>query len=321
MNVSDSKMSSVAAARAPKQQNAMNLRELGYVVLETSDIQKWRVFAEQVVGMQACDGPDGALYLKIDQRHHRILILPAGREKYAASGWALRSKQEFDDAFEALSASGVNVELGKADACRLRYVQGFMWFDDPSGNRHEIFWGPISDFKPFVSPIGTGKFVTGDLGMGHTVLPAANIDETRAFWTSIGGLGDSDSLLQPVTADLTVQLYFMHCRNARQHSMALAQMPSDVGCIHLALEFAELDDVGLAIDRVNAHKIPVAMTLGKHTNDDMISFYFMSPGNFILELGWGAKPKDWDNELVHETTLGSQWGHKWVLNDPNFQVG
>jgi 3,4-dihydroxy-9,10-secoandrosta-1,3,5(10)-triene-9,17-dione 4,5-dioxygenase len=151
-------------------------------------------------------------------------------------------------------------------------------------------------------------------------LPAINIDETVAFWTGFGGMALSDSLLQPITDDITVQLYFMHCKNGRQHSLALAQMPSDVGCVHVMVEFADLDDVGLALDRVHQHGVPIAMTLGRHVNDDMISFYVMTPGNFLMEIGWGGPPKDWDREIQFETTKGSRWGHKWVLQDANFQL-
>ena len=298
----------------------MDLRELGYLVLQSKDLGAWQFFAEQVAGMQTTFGPAGELYLKIDKRHHRIVILPADREAFIASGWGVRSKVEFDAAREELSVSGTAAQTGSTDDCALRKVREFFWFKDPSGNRHEVFWGPISDFKPFISPIGVGKFVTGELGMGHTVLPALNIDECLAFWTGVGGMDVSDSLLQTITADVQVQLYFLHCRNARQHSLALAQMPSAVGCVHVCVEYAEFDDVGRALDRVTAHKVPVAMTLGKHVNDDLISFYIMTPGNFLMEFGWGAPPKDWDRELVFETTRGSQWGHQWVLQDPNFQL-
>ena len=298
----------------------MDLKELGYVVVGSTDIKKWRHFAEQIIGMQAVDGDQGQLYLKIDSRHHRFVILPHDHERYIASGWATKSKSDFAQARQEMLTAGVSVYPGEPQDCAIRKVTEFFWFSDPAGNRHEVFWGPISDFKPYVSPIGAGKFVTGELGLGHTVLPALNIDETLAFWTGVGGMELSDSLLQPITADLTVQLYFMHCQNTRQHSLALAQMPSDVGCVHVMVEFADMDDVGRALDRVNEYKIPLAMTLGRHVNDDMISFYIMTPGNFLIEIGWGAPPKDWERELFFETTAGSRWGHKWVLDDPNFQL-
>ncbi|KQX23512.1 MULTISPECIES: VOC family protein [unclassified Sphingomonas] len=298
----------------------MAISELGYIVLRSAKIDQWRHFAEQVVGMQAIDGPDGALYLKMDRRNHRFLILPGAEERYVASGWLLRDKADFDGFRTRLEAAGVPLTNGSREDSALRKVQDFFSFSDPAGNRHEAGWGPISNFQPFVSPIGTGRFVTGELGLGHTVLPALNIEETLEFWTTVMGFEASDSLLQPITEDLTVQLYFLHCRNRRQHSLALAQMPSDVGCVHLMVEFADFDDVGRALDRQQANNVPLAMTLGKHVNDDMISFYMMTPGKFIIELGWGAPPKEWENEIFFETTLGSHWGHKWVLQDPDFQL-
>ena len=156
--------------------------------------------------------------------------------------------------------------------------------------------------------------------MGHTVLPAQNIQDTLDFWCSIGGMALSDILSLALTPDLTVQLYFMHCDNARQHSFALAQMPTESpGCVHIMVEYGRLDEVGLALDRVMKHKVPIAITLGQHVNDEMVSFYAMTPGNFIFELGWGGPPKEWGQEVVFETTSGSHWGHKWVLNDTNYK--
>ena len=103
----------------------MDLRELGYLVLQSKDLGAWQFFAEQVAGMQTMFGPAGELYLKIDKRHHRIVILPADREAFIASGWGVRSKVEFDVAREELSLSGTVAQTGNTEDCAQRKVREF----------------------------------------------------------------------------------------------------------------------------------------------------------------------------------------------------
>jgi len=83
------------------------------------------------------------------------------------------------------------------------------------------------------------------------------------------------------------------------------------GCIHMMLEVAGFDDVGRCLDRVAANNVKIASTLGRHVNDEMISFYMRTPGGFSLEYGCGGKQVDWCEHVVFETTRGSHWGHQW----------
>ena len=58
--------------------------------------------------------------------------------------------------------------------------------------------------------------------------------------------------------------------------------------MHLMVEAATLDDVGLALDRAEQLGIPMMNTLGKHTNDHMVSFYVYSPEGYAIEFGWNG---------------------------------
>mgnify|MGYP006197280017 FL=1 len=294
----------------------MSINQLGYVVVESSDIAKWRFFGTQIIGLAAQEGPEGALYLKADGRRYRILVIPSTRDGLYSSGWESVSEQAFLAAREAVASAGADLIESSAEERRLRCVTDMFSFVDPSGNRQEVTWGPISDFAPFISPVGVERFVTGNMGMGHVVLPAMNFDATYAFWTQVLGFGLSDILHAPLSPEFTARIYFMHC-NPRQHSLALAEMPQPSGCVHIMLEVPGLDDVGQALDRIAQHNVPLAATMGRHVNDDMISFYVWTPGGFALEFGCGGLVKDWQNDhTVFETTRGSHWGHHWSAPPP-----
>ena len=130
-----------------------------------------RRYAEDVLGMQALDAPDGALYLKMDERDFRYVIVPGSTDRYFASGWELPDGAAFDAALAALQRAGVEPVRATRDEAALRRVQAMAWCTDPSGNRHELYWGARCDFRRFVSPLGVSHFVTGDMGPATRCCP------------------------------------------------------------------------------------------------------------------------------------------------------
>ena len=54
--------------------------------------------------------------------------------------------------------------------------------------------------------------------------------------------------------------------------------------------------------------MPINRTLGRHTNDHMVSFYMASPSGFEVEYGWGARTVDDSTWQVQQHTTGSMWG-------------
>ena len=289
----------------------MNIVELGYLLVGAPDVSEWRTFATGVIGAMAIDDPSGALYIKIDPRAYRIAVLPKHDNGLIASGWLVADEQNFVRARAELKDEGVAIEDGNAEGAGLRKVHGYFGFRDPAGHRHEIAWGPISDYTPFVSPLGVSTFVTGDMGLGHVVLTAPdNFSKVMDFWLKPGRFGLSDILHLP-GPNGRARVYFLHCQNPRQHSMAFGELPVPGGCIHIMVEVGSIDDVGRCLDRVAKHKVPLVATLGRHVNDEMISFYMRTPGGFALEYGTGGKQMDWNENVVFETTRGSDWGHNW----------
>ena len=103
---------------------------------------------------------------------------------------------------------------------------------------------------------------------------------------------------------------FLHC-NPRHHSIAFFEMPRPKTRInHFMLQLGSFDDVGRTYDQVADEHIPVYMTLGKHNNDYMTSFYMGNPSGFGVEYGWGARTIDDSCWQVEHLTTGSFWGHR-----------
>ncbi|GGU76097.1 iron-dependent extradiol dioxygenase [Pseudomonas laurentiana] len=292
----------------------IDIRGLSYFVSQIENLSQWQRYAEDVLGMQVHPAPGGGLYVKMDERPFRMLIVEGSEARYLASGWELASEQAFSEALHHLTQAGVEWELGSAAEVEQRGVQALATLVDPSGNRHELSWGHRSDCQPFVSPQGVPRFVTGDMGLGHTVLPAPHFDATLAFAKDVLGFGLSDMFnFRPDPAAAPIRIHFLHCRNARHHSLALAEYPVPSGCVHVMVEVDSMTEVGRAHDRLLAHDVRLSATLGQHLNDRMTSFYMKTPSGFDLEYGYGGLQVDWAEHSAFEFTRVSIWGHDFSV--------
>ncbi|HMO97231.1 MAG TPA: hypothetical protein PKD27_14045, partial [Tepidiformaceae bacterium] len=67
---------------------------------------------------------------------------------------------------------------------------------------------------------------------------------------------------------------------------------------------------GRTWDSVQGGAAPIIMTLGRHSNDEMVSFYMRNPSGFGVEYGWGAREVDDSCWQVAQYSTTSTWGHK-----------
>jgi hypothetical protein len=102
----------------------------------------------------------------------------------------------------------------------------------------------------------------------------------------------------------------MRC-NARHHSIALAHLPLKKKLQHLMIEVQSIDDVGRALYRCMDAGVHISLTLGRHSNDDMLSFYPLSPSGFDIEYGWAGLEVDDDSWHVLKHDTNSAWGHRY----------
>lgn len=287
------------------------IQALAYIVAECTDLARWQHYATAVLGASAVPVENG-LQLKVDERHARVLIAKGAADRYLASGWEVADAQTLADAVAALRAAGITVSEGDADA---RGFAQLVRFTDPAGNAHELVCGYRGASAPFVSPLGVQGFKTGAFGLGHTVLPApGTFDATLKLFREVLGMGLSDVFnFQPGPDAPVMRIYFLHGASGRHHSLALAEMPSPAGCVHMMLEVNQLTDVGLAHDRRAKENVKLMATLGEHENDRMTSFYMQTPSGFALEYGWGGIAVDPATWQTTQTKQVSIWGHDFSV--------
>ena len=293
----------------------MSVTSLGYVRVEATDPARWRSFGHEAIGLMASDGPDGLLYLRSDERPFRFSIQQGSQDRYLAAGMEVRDEKTFTATLGRLSKAGVEIRRGTDHEARVRCVNAFASCADPSGNVLELYYGRVIEPTVFASPAGVSGFIGGDLGMGHVVLPAMKLEETRAFYKEYLGFGDTDEIRVPLSAEPDgpeLRIYFLHCENHRHHSVALIPMPAPSGLVHTMLEVRTVDDVGRAFDRCVAANHHISASIGRHSNDFMLSFYVRTPAGFDLEFGCDGLMPDWSAWSPTRNLGPSLWGHKWA---------
>lgn len=296
------------------------IRALSYFVAQIDNVQKWQHYAENVLGMMTSATADGGLYIKMDERPFRMLVIEGAENRYLASGWELAGKGAFDAMLAKLDTLGIQYQLADTAFCAQRGVNEAALLEDPAGNRHELTWGYLSDCAPFVSPQGVPRYLTGDMGLGHAVLPAPNFDECATFYREVLGFEISDIFnFRPDPNGPAIRIHFLHCGNARHHSLAIAEYDVPSKCVHVMVEVDSMTEVGRAHDRRQAHGVPLSATLGQHLNDRMTSFYMKTPSGFDLEYGWGGLQVDWERHTAFEFTKVSIWGHDFGVGQQEGQ--
>ena len=82
----------------------IDIRGLAYFVAQIDDINEWKRYAEDVLGMMTAPAPGNGLYVKMDERPFRILVVQGAERRYTASGWELASEPAFKAALAELDA-------------------------------------------------------------------------------------------------------------------------------------------------------------------------------------------------------------------------
>ncbi|WP_310529905.1 iron-dependent extradiol dioxygenase HsaC [Nocardioides sp.] len=293
----------------------IDIRSMGYVRVASTDLSAWRTFAEKVLGLAVGRGPDpDHLYYRIDEVSARLIVFESDVDELSATGWELADHDALQQAREHLQKAGVEFVEGTADELAERRVQELIRFTDPFDNVFELFHGITYESRPVVTPYAA-TFVTGEQGMGHIVLPVSDDVEALRFYRDVLGFRLRDSMSMPGEfvgreAGTKVWLRFLGI-NPRHHSLAFLPMPNPSKCVHIMLEVDRLDDVGRALERVRKHKAPLSATLGRHMNDEMVSFYVKSPAGFDIEFGTEGLQVDDTRWVARESTAVSYWGHQF----------
>lgn len=300
----------------------MSVSAIGYLRIASTDPDAWMQWGMNVLGLMeaAREDAQGARFLRMDDHPFRFMIEPAEADRLLAAGLEFPSETAWRATLEELGAAGHAVTEGDAGEADRRCVRGFATVQDPAGNTLELYYGRQLDYSPFVSPTAVSGFVTsytqtGDLGFGHAVLPAPNLDECVDFYEGLIGMGTTDELYPEGPGGM--KIHFMHANNPRQHSLALFSGEHPLGIVHMMVEVETMDELGRTMDRAKATDTHFLATLGRHINDNMCSIYILAPGGIAVEYGFDGLLIDHENHIPTVSYAGDHWGHEYQFPGVN----
>ena len=295
------------------------IQALSYVLVSTPAMAAWLHMATTLAGLEAeVLQPGRTARLRIDAKCQRFVLQACHGAPTLGMGYTVRDGNAMQALARRLADAGFACTPATEDELALRGVQGMVHFRDPDSYRVEIAHGLRDGTTPFAPgrPIGGFRTQAGgvDLGMGHTALLAGSFAAMRRLYHEVLGFELSDHASRPFKVD------FFHV-NPRHHTIGIADTGSGPGIYHLMIEYNCWDDVGRAYDLALEQPESIGVSLGRHANDHVTSFYLRTPDGWMLELGWAGRliGPDWQ---VTELPGLSLWGHdrSWLPPEKRAQA-
>lgn len=288
----------------------MSIRSLGYIGFKVKDPSAWNAFATGVLGLMPGEASGEMCRFRLDDAAWRIAVEPGETDDVAYLGFEVPGPAELETMRARLGEAGVAVGNDDPALIARRGVLGLLSCRDPDGTPVEIYYGLTQRTEtPFTSPAGVAAFVTGAQGLGHVVLATKDMAAARHFYQDILGFRLSDVIRMQMSHEFSFDMEFFHC-NPRHHTLALMPIPMPKRLHHFMVQVPTIDAVGFALERAQAQAAPITATLGRHTNDHMVSFYARTPAGFEVEFGTGAIEVDEATWRVGRHDKPSSWGHK-----------
>ncbi|WP_300679622.1 VOC family protein [Nocardioides sp.] len=286
------------------------VRSLGYTILGCTDLDQWRVFGTEVLGLELVEHTDTSVRFRMDEYGYRVQVELGAPAGVHTIGWSVLGADELTEVIAQVEKLGYEVTrhgVGSEHA-RARNVVDVASFTDPDGITVELFYAAEQALTPFVSAVGTQFVANRELGLGHVFQLVSDVDRYHELYRDALGFTLSD-FIGPAT--------FYHC-NPRHHSFAFVPTGNDdrnraQGVGHIMMETTDIDGVGRAIDAMyeygRTYGAVEKATLGKHTNDKMISFYVETPSGTQIEYGTGGIVIDDATWVPTQYGSAHYWGH------------
>lgn len=286
------------------------IKALSYVVISTPRFPEWCEMGTNLIGLQVDVLEQGATArMRMDEKIQRLLVLSTDGKPKLTMGFEVENEAALVQTTTELKSAGFSVDSGSSDEIALRGVANMVHFIDPDGSRVEVAWG-LKDAGSTLKPgRPIGGFRTGELGIGHVALGTSRHSAMSDLYkdTLHFKMSDYGSTLFPIE--------FLHV-NPRHHTLGLANTGRGAAVHHLMLEYNDWDDVGRAYDMALEKPESIGVSLGRHINDHVTSFYLYTPDGWMLELGWAGRLID-DDWQVEDLDGLSLWGHdrSWLPKD------
>jgi 2,3-dihydroxy-p-cumate/2,3-dihydroxybenzoate 3,4-dioxygenase len=123
--------------------------------------------------------------------------------------------------------------------------------------------------------------VTKIARLGHVVVTTSRFDSALKFFTDVMNFRVSDYIGEGFA--------FMRCfPNPYHHSFALSSGKENK-LHHVNFMVTDIDDIGIARNRMLSNDVPIVFGPGRHAPSDSIFLYFLDPDGMTVEYSFGME--------------------------------
>ena len=253
-------------------------RKLGYVALNVTDIERSTAFYTDVVGLDLSERvAGGPAYLRCGTDHHHVVLYPARQPGVKRVAFELESRAELEHARKHLAGLGLEVQdVGAEERTLLKQGDGLRFVEPHSGLTIELYTRVLQMAIPFAQRL------TKIVRLGHVVLSVERFDEMAAYLTTHLGFAISDFV--------EGRFAFMRCQpNPLHHSFAIGKSAGGNHLNHINFMVSDIDDIGVAMNRLNKAEVPIVFGPGRHKPSGSIFLYFLDPDGMTVEFSFGME--------------------------------
>jgi 2,3-dihydroxy-p-cumate/2,3-dihydroxybenzoate 3,4-dioxygenase len=253
-------------------------RQLAYVSLSVTDLDRSAAFYTDIVGLECVDRRPDWVLLRCSDQHHEVELSCGPGIGVRRIGWLMESPRDLQQLERSVRDEGLRIDAVSAAECdRLGQGTSIRVRDPSCGLQHEFFADRVevaTRWRPSVASIAR---------LGHVVVVVRDLDGFLQFTRRIN-FRVSDSI-----PDFAA---WLRCfPNVLHHSLAV-QKSTDDRLHHVNFMVDSVDDIGRAINRLRSAGVPIVFGPGRHLPSQSIFLYFTDPDGLTLEYSVGMEEFD-----------------------------
>ncbi|MCQ6279955.1 VOC family protein [Bacillus sp. EB600] len=269
-------------------------KKIGYVALNVNDLDKSTKFYEQVVGLQHVETNEkGLTFFRCSNDHHNVILYPSTESGIKRVGFQLENDQQLEIAYSEFVKNGLHPrEVSETEQKELKQGRSFRIVEPNTGLELEFYskmMYMIKDFAPKHTKIQR---------LGHVVLNCVDVESTIKFFVE---------KLNFIVSDHLGENAWLRCfPNPYHHSFALIKNTENK-LHHVNFMVEDIDDIGIARNRILNGEVPIAFGPGRHEPSESIFFYFLDPDGMTMEYSFGMEEFPEDNARDARLLETSPW--------------
>jgi 2,3-dihydroxybiphenyl 1,2-dioxygenase len=278
-----------------------------YGHFEVKSLASWREFMALMYGLELKPSTKtGEWEGVVDDAGSRLIFSEGPADDLVANGWLC---DDLDGLKERIEAAGGKTEWASDDEAKERGAGRLLRTVDPEGLRIEIV-DRTASHSAYEPPRHGCTYKTGALGVGHFTFQTADLDRFERYYVDALGLDVTDYNDLLLMAGVRVRVGFYRA-NPRHHSVGCASLgvPTQQRMNHFFLELPDHESVWCAFERIQEAGFSIAHEIGVHPNDNLFTFYVISPSGFQAEIGAEGRLVETPEPVVTHRGM-ARWGHR-----------